>query len=79
MNRELLQRAMYAIEQVRSCEISDFDLLEDIRTELAKPGPVDHQHIVIKNGRQVFGYTKKQLPDGTYRLLAERIDDATPE
>jgi hypothetical protein len=77
--RKLLIRALAVLEEARLTDCPDWELGDDIRAELAKPEPVDHQHIVIKNGRQVFGYTKKQLPDGNYRLLAVRIDDATPE
>jgi hypothetical protein len=73
--RELLQRALAVLGQVHLTDHFDFDLEDDIRAELQKPEPVDFQAIEIEGGRLVFTFTRRNLPDGKYRLLAERIED----
>jgi hypothetical protein len=71
--RKLLQRALDALRDIDS-ELYE-SLEDDIRAELQKPEPVDFQAIEIEGGRLVFTFTRRNLPDGKYRLLAEKITD----
>ena len=76
MNRErkLLQRALDALEMPRTSVYREgSDLIADIRAELAKPEPVMYQSIEVENGRQVFTWKHAALPDGKYKLYAERV------
>lgn len=75
MSRELLVRALDAIEASDATDFGDFDLADEIRAELEKPEPVHYQHIVIDDGRQSYTFTRQRLPDGEYRLIAEKIND----
>jgi hypothetical protein len=40
MSRELLQRALDALEECRLADYGDLTLTDDIRAELAKPDPI---------------------------------------
>jgi hypothetical protein len=78
MNREFLCRALAVLGQVRPTDHFNFDLEDDIRAELAKPEPVECGEVEVIQGYP-FGLLRNMLqilPDGKYRLLAERIDDA---
>jgi hypothetical protein len=76
--RELLAGALGALERWNiDVELRDFDvkLIAGIRAELEKPEPVDYQRIEVKDGRPLFVFMRRNLPDGKYRLLAERLPD----
>ena len=78
MNRErkLLQRAIDALEMPSTSVYREgSELIADIRAELAKPEPVMYQSIEVENGRQVFTWNYAALPDGKYKLYAERINE----
>ena len=73
--RKLLIRALDVLEDMWMTDSPDWELGNDIRAELQKPEPVHYQHIVIDDGRQSYTFTRQRLPDGEYRLLAEKIQD----
>jgi hypothetical protein len=74
--RELLQRALDALEMPSTSVYREgSELIADIRAELAKPEPVMYQRIEVENGRQVFTWNHAVLPDGKYKLYAERINE----
>jgi hypothetical protein len=78
MNRELLQRAL---ESMDHCALNPMyqKTMDALRAELAKPEPVEVGWIDLKNGILCNRWMTDGLESGKYRLLAERIDDATTE
>ena len=71
--------ALDALEECRRTGITDWDLPDVIRAELARPEPVVIGWVEVINGVLTYGWSPIDLPIGKCRLLAERIDDATPE
>lgn len=74
--RELLQLALEALAYHRDagdcgCE----ELIVEINTELAKPEPVDCGWVSIVNGVLTNCWNNPDLPEGTHKILAVRIDD----
>ena len=76
MSRELLKRALHALE-VHQIEayIEGPYLIAEIRTELAKPEPEVIGWVEVINGVLTNRWSQIDLPIGKYRLLAERVDD----
>jgi hypothetical protein len=76
MNRELLQRMLKLIDEIDvSCYQFGRVLERDIRAELAKPEPVECGWVAIVNGVLTNCWNNPDLPEGTHKLLAVRIDD----
>jgi hypothetical protein len=73
--RELLQRALDALEECRLADYGDLTLTDEIRAELAKPNPVECGWVAIVNGVLTNCWNNPDLPEGTHKLLAVRIDD----
>ena len=78
MNRErkLLQRAIDALEMPSTSVYREgSELIADIRAELAKSEPVECGWVAIVNGVLTNCWNNPDLPEGTHKLLAVRIDD----
>lgn len=77
MNRELIQRALDALENAdRDCEVdTDYTLVDDLRAELQKPEPVSIGRVAVINGVLTNRWDQIDLPVGNYELLAVRLDD----
>jgi hypothetical protein len=73
--RELLQRALAVLGQVRLTDHFDFDLEDDIRAELQKPEPCPVGWIEKQNGVFLSGWDLNDIENGKYKLYAVRIDD----
>lgn len=73
--RKLLIRALDVLEEMRMTDCPDWELGDDIRAELEKPGPVEYRTITLENGRLTALTQTTDLHHGKYRLLAERLPD----
>jgi hypothetical protein len=73
--RKLLLRALDVLEEMRLTDCPDWELGDDIRAELQKPEPVDCGWVAIVNGVLTNCWNNPDLPEGTHKLLAVRIDD----
>jgi hypothetical protein len=73
--RELLHWALNAMEDCRMVDVADWDLLDEIRAELAKPEPVVRGWIELKNGILTNRWMTDGLESGRYNLYAVRLDD----
>jgi hypothetical protein len=75
MSRELLQRALDALEECRLADYGDLTLTDEIRAELQKPEPVERGWIDTRHSILYNGWVTDNLGTGKYKLLAVRIDD----
>jgi hypothetical protein len=76
LERELLEKAADELEILEyRARLGNGELIADIREELTKPEHVMYQSIEVENGRQVFTWKYAALPDGKYKLYAERINE----
>ena len=74
--RELLARAIDLLETTDKWTHEMWmSLTHDIRAELQKPEPVDCGWVAIVNGVLTNCWNNPDLPEGTHKLLAVRIDD----